>query len=130
MGVIAIPGIGPVVAAGWLASTVAVGAAGAVAGGAVGGIIGALTATGMSEDQANVYAESIRRGDTLVTVRVPDDREVEATRIMAQFPTVSPETRAEEYRGAGWRRFDDSGQPYFPSTGETLPPGDRRIPPV
>src|ERR1041385_1077833 len=33
LGILAIPGIGPVVAAGWLASTLAVGAAGAVAGG-------------------------------------------------------------------------------------------------
>src|SRR4249919_2643674 len=38
LGLMAIPGLGPVVAAGWLAST----AVGAVAAGAAGGIIGAL----------------------------------------------------------------------------------------
>lgn len=127
LGVIAIPGIGPVVAAGWLASTVAVGAAGAVAGGAVGGIVGALSSTGMPEEEANVYAESIRRGDTLVTVRVADDREMEATRILSRFPSVSPATRAEEYQGTGWRRFDETGAPYLPPSTGAAPP---RNPPL
>src|SRR5690348_1142740 len=44
LGLIAIPGIGPVVAAGWLVST----GAGVVAGGIAGGIIGALTQAGVS----------------------------------------------------------------------------------
>ncbi|WP_443112218.1 general stress protein, partial [Ensifer sp. Root1298] len=43
LGLMAIPGVGPVVAAGWLAATAAGAAAGAVAGGAAGGIIGAMT---------------------------------------------------------------------------------------
>jgi uncharacterized protein (TIGR02271 family) len=68
LGLLAIPGIGPVVAAGWLASTAAV----AVAGGATGGLIGALTQSGVGEQEAHAYAEGVRRGGTLVTVRVPD----------------------------------------------------------
>jgi hypothetical protein len=63
LGLLAIPGLGPVVAAGWLAST----ALGAVAGGAAGGLIGALTAAGVSQEDAHVSAEGIRRGGTLVT---------------------------------------------------------------
>jgi len=129
LGIIAIPGIGPVVAAGWLASTVAVGAAGAVAGGAAGGIIGALASGGVPENDANVYAESIRRGDTLVTVRVSDERETEATRILSRFPTVSPAVRADEYRGAGWQRFDETGQPWRPD-GNPIPPRSERTPPL
>src|SRR3954449_11013464 len=58
LGLLAIPGLGPVVAAGWLASTAAL----ALAGGTAGGIIGALTQAGVSEDEANVYAEGVRRG--------------------------------------------------------------------
>jgi len=54
LGLIAIPGLGPVVAAGWLATT-AVTAAGAAAGAAVGaatgGLIGALTADGIDPDR-------------------------------------------------------------------------------
>src|SRR5215211_7590340 len=63
LGLLAIPGLGPVVAAGWLAST----AAGAAAGAATGGVIGALTQAGVSEEDAHVYAEGVRRGGTLVT---------------------------------------------------------------
>ena len=69
LGLMAIPGIGPVVAAGWLAAT----AAGALTGAAAGGLIGALTQAGVSEEDAHVYAEGIRRGGTLVTARVQDN---------------------------------------------------------
>ncbi|MEW6148945.1 MAG: hypothetical protein AB1745_13260, partial [Pseudomonadota bacterium] len=52
LGLLAIPGLGPVVAAGWLAAT----AAGAAAGAATGGIIGALTEAGVSKEDASRYA--------------------------------------------------------------------------
>ena len=53
LGLLAIPGVGPVVAAGWLVAT----AAGAAAGGITGGIVGALTQAGVSDDDAQLYAE-------------------------------------------------------------------------
>jgi hypothetical protein len=53
IGLMAIPGVGPVVAAGWLVATLT----GAAAGGATGGIIGALTQAGVSKEDADVYAE-------------------------------------------------------------------------
>src|SRR3982750_5011485 len=68
LGFVGLPGLGPVVAAGWLAST----AVGAVAGAAAGGIVGALVDAGVSREHADVYSESIRRGGTLVTARVTD----------------------------------------------------------
>ena len=37
-----------------------------------GGILGALTEAGVSEEDAQVYAEGVRRGGTLLTVRVPE----------------------------------------------------------
>ena len=68
LGVLAIPGLGPVVAAGWLASTTL----GAMAGAATGTIVGALTKAGVSEEEAPLYAEGVRRGGTLVSARVPE----------------------------------------------------------
>ncbi|MDH7796245.1 MULTISPECIES: hypothetical protein [unclassified Beijerinckia] len=65
LGIVAIPGLGPVVAAGWLASM----ALGLVAGGAAGGITGALIESGVSEAEAHAYSEAVRRGGTLLTVR-------------------------------------------------------------
>jgi len=50
LGVMAIPGLGPVVAAGWLASVLL----GAGAGAATGGIIGALTGAGIPEGVVGV----------------------------------------------------------------------------
>ena len=68
LGLLAIPGLGPVVAAGWLAAT----AVGAAAGAATGGIVGALTEAGVSAEDAHAYAEGVRRGGTLVSARVAD----------------------------------------------------------
>jgi hypothetical protein len=66
LSVFALPGVGAVVAAGWLVSTLA----GAVAGGAAGGVVGALIEAGVSEDETAGYADGVRRGGTLVTIRV------------------------------------------------------------
>lgn len=66
LGAFVLPGVGAVVAAGWLASALA----GAVAGGAAGGVVGALIEAGLSEVDAPGYAEGVRRGGTLVTIRV------------------------------------------------------------
>jgi hypothetical protein len=74
VGLLGIAGEGPVVAAGWLVSTVAGAAAGAVAGGAAGGIIGSLTDAGVDEDKAHDYAEGIRRGSTLLSARLRPGR--------------------------------------------------------
>src|SRR6476659_1082536 len=68
LGLMAIPGVGPVVAAGWLVTTLA----GAAAGGATGGALGALTQAGISKDDPGVYAEGLRRGGAVVSARVPE----------------------------------------------------------
>ena len=66
LGAFVIPGIGPVVAAGWLAGALG----GVVLGGAAGGVIGALMQAGVSENDAAQYADGVKRGGTLVTIRV------------------------------------------------------------
>jgi hypothetical protein len=107
LGLLAIPGIGPVVAAGWLVST----AAGAAAGGATGGIIGALTQAGVSEEDAHVYAEGVRRGGTLVTARVPDGDRARVEAILDRS-AVSIRDRGAAYRKAGWTGFDAKAPVY------------------
>ncbi|SRR5688572_7893985 len=108
LGMLAIPGIGPVVAAGWLAATVAGAVAGAVAGGAAGGIIGSLTNEGVDEEDAHVYAEGVRRGSTLVSARVDDSEAEVAQAIIKDHAPVDLDTRRASYREAGWERFDGS----------------------
>ena len=114
LGVMAIPGVGPVVAAGWLAATLAGAVGGAVVGGVAGGLIGALTESGVSEDDAHVYAESVRRGGSLVTARVADERAAEADAILADTNRVDVATRRKLYTEEGWQRFDADADPYTP----------------
>ena len=111
LGLMAIPGVGPVVAAGWAAATAVGALAGAVAGGATGGIVGSLMEGGVSEEDAHVYAEGVRRGGTLVTVRPTDDLAPEAIRILDSFDPIDPATRRTEYQRDGWERFDDKAPP-------------------
>ncbi|HEV7326819.1 MAG TPA: hypothetical protein VGN91_17315 [Bosea sp. (in: a-proteobacteria)] len=110
LGLLAIPGIGPVVAAGWLAST----AAGAAAGGVTGGLIGAFTSAGEDEDSANYYAETVRRGGTVVSVKAHEDQAPAAEAIMDGATPVDRDARLTDYRNEGWTRFDERGEPYRP----------------
>ena len=107
LGIMAIPGVGPVVAAGWLVSTLAGAAAGTVLGGATGGLIGAMTGSDISENDAHVYAESVRRGGTLVTVRAHEDRVAEVTAILDRFHPIDVEDRRRTLTDTGWSRFED-----------------------
>lgn len=111
LGMLAIPGLGPVVAAGWLASTAVGVAVGAAAGGATGGLLGALKEAGHSDDEAHVYAEGVRRGGTLVSVKVEGDAD-RLEQILDQQRGVSAQMRGQTYRDAGWTRFDPEAQPY------------------
>lgn len=102
LGLMAIPGVGPVVAAGWLASA----AAGAVAGGAAGGIVGSLIGSGVPEEHAQVYSEALRRGGTLLSVNAQDNEVDRAHAILDKHQPLDPVELGAEYRRTGWDRFD------------------------
>ena len=71
VGALVIPGIGPIVAGGWLASTLA----GAGIGAAAGGLIGALVGMGVPEEDARHFERGFREGGILVTVQAGDRAE-------------------------------------------------------
>ncbi|MDT6942367.1 hypothetical protein RI570_20080 [Brucella pseudogrignonensis] len=112
LGIMAIPGVGPVVAAGWLAATLTGAVGGAVVGGATGGLIGALTEAGVPEEDANLYAEGVRRGGTVVTAKVPDERYAEADAILSGATPVNLVERRRAYNEDGWQSFDPKALPY------------------
>ena len=114
LGLLAIPGLGPVVAAGWLAST----AVGVAAGAATGGIVGALVDAGVDRQHAEVYSEAIRRGGTMVTAKVRDEDFVRAESIMGGQRPIDPVDRRDEYRKTGWQTFDQKAPPYRPGQAE------------
>jgi hypothetical protein len=67
---LAIPGIGPIIAAGPLAA----GIMGAGLGAATGGVIGALKDRGVPENDASQFSEAIRHGRAMLTAYVPAER--------------------------------------------------------
>ena len=111
LGLLVIPGIGPVVAAGWLGATIIGAATGAVAGGAVGGLVGALTDAGVPEEEAHIYSEGVRRGGTLLSVRVDDARASDIEMALDRYRPTDLPSRGQEYRSSGWTRFDPSAPP-------------------
>jgi uncharacterized protein (TIGR02271 family) len=111
-GLLAIPGIGPVLAAGPLsaaigttAATLGAGAIGAGIGAATGGLIGALVGAGVPKEEAEYYAEGVRRGGTLVTVSAPDDRTQLAVDLMQRNGAIDIDQRVAEWRNSGWTGF-------------------------
>ncbi|WP_342249699.1 hypothetical protein [Sphingomonas sp. OTU376] len=116
LGLLAIPGLGPIVAAGWLASTAVGAAIGGAGGAATGGIVGALKNAGHTDEEAGVYAEGVRRGGTLVSARVEDNLVGETEAVLDGNRGVSAGARGSDYRQSGWTGFDPDAVPY--STGE------------
>jgi len=112
LGAVAIPGIGPVIAGGWLLATAVGALAGAAVGGAAGGLLGALANAGVPEEEAHVYAEGVRRGGTLVSVRADDTRADSVAAILSHAEGVDIDARKADYIAAGWRGFDEEAPAY------------------
>ena len=104
---LALPGVGAVVGVGWLAALL-----GSMAvGGVTGGLLGALTNAGVSEEDAQVFVEGVRRGGTLVAARVHQAELPRITALMNQS-AVKLEERCDLYRKSGWQSFDPNAVPY------------------
>jgi hypothetical protein len=104
---LAIPGVGAVVGAGWLAAML-----GSMAiGGVAGGLLGALSNAGISEQDAQVFVEGVRRGGTLVAARVPQAQLPRVMPLMNQS-AVNLQERGDLYRKTGWLSFDPNAGPY------------------
>jgi len=119
LGALAIPGIGPVLAAGPFAAAigttgaaVGAGAIGAGLGAVTGGLVGGLVGAGVPEEDANVYAEGVRRGGALVMARVADNQVGAAIDIMDRNNVVDIEQRRQDLQGGGWSRHEESAGPY------------------
>lgn len=112
---LAIPGIGPIIAAGPIAAAIGGALGGAGLGAAAGGLIGALTDMGVPEEEARHYEDQVRQGKVLVTVRAENDAEADrASNIMQLQGAVDIEGAGQdsieatpEYQGARSRDTDD-----------------------
>ena len=76
IGALAIPGVGPLIAAGPIMATLA----GVGVGGAVGGIVGALVGMGIPEYEAKRYEGAVKGGGTLLSVHCDTSEQVDAAK--------------------------------------------------
>jgi len=102
LGALAIPGVGPVIAAGPLLAVLT----GAGVGAVTGGIVGALVDLGIPDEDAHIYSEGLRRGNVLVVAQVPDASAEAVTRIMERQGLVDIRREADTWRASGWKSFD------------------------
>ena len=112
LGLLAIPGLGPIVAAGWLAATAAGAGIGAAGGAATGSIVGALKKAGHTDEEAHFYSEGVRRGGSLVSAKVPDSLVAEAESVLHRNRSVDATARGQAYRQGGWTSFDETAPAY------------------
>jgi len=106
-GLLTLPVIGPVLAAGPIAAALT----GAGVGAAAGGLIGALTEAGVPEEDAAHYAEGVRRGDVLVTVKTTGMLADRAIEILDQHHAVNVNDRVSNWKERGWSGFNNNDQP-------------------
>jgi hypothetical protein len=104
---IVIPGIGPLAAFG----TWAVAAAAAAGGGIVGGVVGALASHGVTNEDAHLFAEGVRRGATLSAIVVDESLVDPVTRIAKTHGAVDIGKRGADWIAEGWVSFDLEGHP-------------------
>jgi uncharacterized membrane protein len=71
IGTLAIPGLGPFIAAGPIMAALS----GAAVGGATGGIVGALIGLGIPEIEAKRYQDKLKTGNYLIAVQARDGNE-------------------------------------------------------
>src|SRR5262249_52604026 len=96
IGAIAVPGIGPFIAAGPILAALA----GVGAGGVVGGVAGSLIGVGVSEYEAKRYEGRIKKGGILISVHCGDSNWTQKAKSILQ------ETGAEDVSSAGEARAD------------------------
>jgi uncharacterized protein (TIGR02271 family) len=105
LGLLAVPGIGVIAAAGPLGVALTT-AAGAGIGAASGGLIGGLVGLGIPEEHAHYYAEGIRRGGTLVTVGATDANYASAVEVMRNHGAADINQRGAYYKSQGFEKFE------------------------
>jgi uncharacterized protein (TIGR02271 family) len=103
----------------------------------VGGITGALVDAGVNESDAHSYAEGIRRGGALVTVRASEADVERIVDILDDEGTVDFDERESTWRSEGWTGFDATSAsatgaaaatPLTDRTASTLGRGEEVIP--
>jgi len=99
IGALAIPGLGPFIAAGPIMGALA----GMGAGGAIGGVVGALVGMGMPEYEAKRYEGRVKDGGVLLSVHCETSEEIDRAK------EILKRTGAEDISSAGEKSISTHG---------------------
>jgi hypothetical protein len=102
IGALAIPGVGPFIAAG----PIMAGLAGLGVGGAVGGIVGALVGMGIPEYEAKRYEGAVKGGGTLLSVHCDTPDQVKRAKELLQASGAEDIASTHESAGASRAELD------------------------
>jgi hypothetical protein len=97
IGALAIPGLGPFIAAGPLMATLG----GAAVGAGVGGVTGALIGMGIPEIEAKLYEGKVKSGNILVAVHTDDSRQQKRARAIFDLADAEDVSTMSETSGSG-----------------------------
>jgi hypothetical protein len=101
-----VPGIGAAVITGPLAAAMR----GESSVGGSTSLVGGLIGLGVPDDDANAFAEAVRRGGILVAVEVESDRAQRTVEILDRHGPIDLDRRRDDYRADGWKRFDETAE--------------------
>lgn len=104
---ITIPGIGPVLTAGALATALGTTAVGA----GLGGLVGSLVDLGIPDSEAEAYAEGVKRGGILLSVTGSEDQIEKAQQIFRNEGALDIQTVSTGWKEKGWKEFDRDKEP-------------------
>jgi hypothetical protein len=121
LGVLVVPGIGPIIAAGEFLTWVGATLLGAAAGAIGGGLIGSLTSLGLPEHEAHVFAEGVKRGNILVAVRTTEERASVASNVMRQFQGMDVDAQRQKLEATGWVPMEVAPESMAGATPEITP---------
>lgn len=132
LGLVAIPGIGPIMLAGAAATTIATTLAGTALGAAAGSLLGALVGLGIPEEAARAYSDRVERGDYLVLLDGSEAEVAKAETILSRggiqhwsiYESPAVDTDRDPYRAPGTPSVDSTAGIYDPNQGVT---GNRLI---
>ncbi|ANC90969.1 DUF2382 domain-containing protein [Azospirillum humicireducens] len=91
---------------------------GATTGTTTGGILTRLSGWGVPNQDAQVYAEGVRRGGSLLKLQLDEDDVDRAMEVLERGNVVDVEERGTVYRNSGWTGFDESADFYDDSSAD------------
>ncbi|GLR79779.1 YsnF/AvaK domain-containing protein [Azospirillum oryzae] len=93
-------------------ATGSTGYTGSTTGTGSGGMLTRLAGWGVPNQDAQVYAEGVRRGGSLLKVRLDEDDVDRAMEVLERGNVVDVEERGSAYRESGWTGYDETADYY------------------